>query len=199
MKLNNINGKVVLIILLFLIVAVTGAFVGTLAKYATSGTVSDGADVAEFGLNVPNNVDLFSDSYTNVMSDVNGKKIIAPGTSGHYNFVVTGTSEVAYSVSANISVIYSEEWNGYEPLTFSLDGKSWTDLEDFQEKLAVALESKVMAPNETYTSTQSIYWSWPFYVSSSNDILDSEMGYLAADGTAPHVTVNIEVIAAQIG
>ena len=192
------NRKSILIALLILSVVATCAFIGTLAKYITSGTVSDDAVVAKFGLDVPETINLFSDSYTNVKADVDGKKIIAPGTTGQYTFEVTGTSEVAYKVSANITVTYFEEWDGYAPLEFSVNGTTWTDLETFKANLSNALASEVMAPGEEYTNTQTIYWQWPFYVSDENDIRDTEMGVVAATGTAPKVTVGIEVTAAQI-
>ena len=190
--------KIILLALLILSVVVTSAFLGTLAKYLTSGTVSDEAVVAKFGLNIPNTINLFSDSYTNVKADTNGKKIIAPGTSGQYTFEITGSSEVAYKVSANITVTYSEEWGTYKPLNFSTDGLVWTDLEMFKENLGAALESKVMAPNEAYASTQTIYWQWPFYVSLEDDEKDTNMGIAAATDTAPKVTIGIETIAAQV-
>ena len=187
-----------LIALLIIFVLATGALIGTLAKYATSNTASDDAVVAKFGLDVPNTIDLFSDSYTNVESDVDDKKIIAPGTSGQYKFEITGTSEVAYKVSANITVEYSEEWGEYAPLKFSVNGTNWTNLEDFKENLSNALANETMAPGEAYANTQTIYWEWPFYLSDANDIKDTEMGVAAATETAPKVTISIEVKATQI-
>ena len=190
--------KMVLIALLILSVVATSAFIGTLAKYVTSDTALDDAVVSKFGLGVPNKIDLFSDSYTNVEADTEGKKIIAPGTTGQYTFEVTGTSEVAYKVSADITVAYSEEWNGYAPLKFSVNGTNWTNLEDFKENLSIMLASETMAPGEEYANTQTIYWEWPFYVSDEYDIKDTQMGVAAATETAPKVTVSIEVTAAQI-
>jgi len=195
-KRNNRNRA--LFVLLLLSVVATSAFIGTLAKYVTLREVSDDAVVAKFRLDVPNTINLFSDSYTNVKADVDGKKIIAPGTTGQYRFEVTGTSEVAYQVSANIIVTYSEGWNGYAPLEFSINGTNWTDLTDFKENLSNALASETMAPGEGYANTQTIYWKWPFYVSDEEDIRDTEMGVAAATGTAPKVTVSIEVTATQI-
>ena len=193
------NKKAVLITLLLLFVIATSALIGTLGKYVTSNTVSDGAVAAEFGLNIPNTINLFSDSYTNVQADAGGKKIIAPGTSGQYKFVVTGKSEVAYKVNAEISVTYSSEWNGYAPLEFSINGTDWTnDIEQFKASLSNALESETMAPNAEYASTQTIYWKWPFHVSAENDIKDTQMGMAAAEETAPSVSVTIEMTATQI-
>ena len=188
----------VFIALLVLLVIMTGAFIWTLAKYVTSETVSDDTNAAKFGLNISEEINLFSDSYTNVQADTEGKKIIAPGTSGQYKFEVTGTSEVAYKVSANISVVYSAAWDGYEPLRFSINGDVWTEFIPFCENLSNALESDVIQPNSPYSNTQTIYWKWPFFVSPENDIKDTNIGFLAADGADLTVTVSIEVIASQV-
>ena len=193
------NKKTALIGLLILCVLATGAFIGTLAKYVTSQGVTDSANVAKFGLNIPTAINLFSDSYTNVKADVDGNRIIAPGTEGQYKFEVTGTSEVAYKVSADIMITYSEEWDGYAPLLFSINGTEWTDdLEEFQTNLSNALASEIMAPGDAYASTQTIHWKWPYHVSAELDIKDTEMGAIAATGTAPQVTVNIQVTATQV-
>ena len=187
--------RLLLIGLLVLLFAITTAFVGSLARYSTSKTVSDSAVVAKFGLNVPNEINLFSASYTNVQADTDGKKIIAPGTQGQYTFNVSGTAEVAYKVSSNISLSYSEEWGSYAPLKFSINGETWTDFAQFKDNLNSALESDVIAPNATYSGTQTIYWKWPI---SEDDAKDNEVGYAAATGTAPGVSINIEVNAIQV-
>ena len=192
------NRKKALLLALILSVVATGALIGSLAKYVTTGTVEDSAVAAGFGLNIPNTINLFSDSYTNVKADTEGKKIIAPGTKGQYMFQVTGTSEVAYKVSAEVTVTYSEEWEDYAPLVFSINGTDWTDLAAFKENLSTVLAADTMAPGAEYTSTQTIYWSWPFYISDENDTKDTAMGAVAAAETAPEVTVSIEVKAEQI-
>ena len=192
------NKKMLLIALLALLVLMTSIFIGTLAKYVTSETMSDDAVVAKFGLNVPNTIELFSDKYDNVEADTADKKIIAPGTSGSHAFVVEGTSEVAYRVDAGITVTYSEEWGEYAPLEFSLDGNTWTSLTTFETNLANALESNVMEPNQTYENGQTIYWKWPFHTSDENDVKDTELGIAASEGTAPQVTITLELIAMQV-
>ena len=190
--------KSMLIALLVALIMVSSAFIGTFAKYIALNTATDSAEVAKFVFNVPASIDLFAEDYDNVSSDADGKKIIAPGTSGQSSFVVTGTSEVAYQVAADISVIYSANWNGHAPLRFSLNGTDWTSLEDFQTNLSVALSSETMEPNSAYANTKTIYWQWPFYVSAEDDIKDTAVGTLAADSTAPTVTVNIDVTATQV-
>ena len=195
---NKKNKRTLLAVLLVLLIVVTSAFIGSFAKYITSRTVSDSARVAKFGLGIPGTIDLFSDSYTNVQADTDGQKIIAPGTEGQYQFEVTGSSEVAYTVSANVSVVYSDEWDDYTPLLFSINGTTWTSFADFQTDLSTALASKTLEPNAAYTSTQTIYWKWPFHTSAGDDVKDSSMGYMASTATAASVTVELEVIATQV-
>ena len=195
--------RLFVVLLLTLAIAATGSLIGTIAKYVTTETVSDGADAARFGLNIPKSIDLFSESYTSnsqihVQSDTDGRKIIAPGTSGYYTFLVSGTSEVAYVVNAVITLTYSEEWGTYAPLEFSLDGVIWTDFETFSINLSAALASNVMAPNTTYSNAQTIYWRWPFYVSAENDIKDTAIGVISAGTGSPSVTVTIVMAASQV-
>jgi len=198
MEKKKKNSRSLLIVLVILLLAVITAFVGTFASHIISREVSDGATVAKFGLNIPATIDLFSESYTNVKTDTDGKKIIAPGTDGQYKFEVSGTSEVAYKVSSNIAITYSDEWNEYEPLEFSIDGTTWTNFSQFHENLNDALAGNILPPNTPYVSTQTIYWRWPFSVSSGNNEKDTEVGIGAAEGSAANVTVDIEVIAAQV-
>ena len=199
MKKNNKNNKKALILALFALLTVaTLAFIGTMAKYMTATTATNEAVVAKFGLNVPNTIDLFKDSYTNVQADTQGKKIIAPGTQGSYDFEVTGMSEVAYKVEAEIAVVYSSLWGAYAPLEFSLNGTDWLKPEAFKTALAAALAREEMAPNESYSGEQTIHWRWPFYTNSEDDAKDSAMGQAAATGAAPKVTISVEITAVQI-
>jgi len=194
-----------IIAVLVFLVAVSSAFIGTLAKFVMTGDASDEAVVAEFGLEMPESIDLFSDSYTNIKANEDGKKIIAPGASGNYAFSVLGKAEVAYTVKADVKVTYSEEWDGYEPLEYSLDGEDWTNLEDFQEDLSTALGSEVIAPNAIYSGEQTIYWRWPFTVDGEDVKIhnekDTEMGVAAvgAGEAAPKVIISIELTAEQVG
>lgn len=198
------NKKVMLIALVTLLAVVSSAFIGTLARYVTSSSESDGATVAKFGLNTSNEIDLFQESYgLHAASDTTGKRIIAPGTSGSYEFEVSGTSEVAYEVTADASIEYSDEWDGYEPLEFSLDGVTWTSFEDFNTNLSTALKSGRIAPNADYENTQELYWRWPFEViegenSDKNDEKDTGMGLAATTANAPTVIVTVTITAAQL-
>ena len=190
--------KWILVAVVVTFVIMTSAFIWTLARYVISTTASDEANVATFGLNISNKIDLFSESYTNAATNTEGKKIIAPGTSGSSKFTINGTSEVAYKVSAEVSITYSDEWENYKPLEFSLDGVNWKAMEAFQTELSGALAQEDMAPNTAYTSTQEIYWNWPYFVSTENDAKDTAMGAKAAGENPPKVMAEIKVTATQI-
>ena len=193
------NKRVMLIALLIALVLVTGSFIGTIARYVTKTTVSQSARVAKFGLNVPETIDLFKESYGNVAADTEGNKIIAPGTEGKYEFAVSGTSEVAYEVSANVTLEYSEEWNDYEPLQFSTNGTNWTDFATFKAALETALSNELIAPNAAYDGQQEIHWKWPYSTGDADDDAnDTAMGAKSAVGPAPTVTVTILVTATQV-
>ena len=200
---NKKSRKIIFITLLFVLVLATAALVVTLAKYGTTDTVSDEANVAKFGLEIPNTINLFSDSYNEgAILSGDGTNIIAPGASGSYDFEVTGTSEVAYKVDATITLTYSDEWDNYEPILFSLDGETWTSFEVFQTSLKDALASETLAPGESYSSEQSLYWKWPFSTSSENDIKDTALGVAAAAATdsedMPSVKVTIVMTSVQV-
>ena len=195
---SNTKKRSLVMFLLVLCLAIGVALVGTLARYMTSRTVSDEGRAAKFGLNIPNTFDLFKETYTNVDSDTDGQKVIAPGTQGKYDFVVSGTSEVTYKVEASATIEYAEVWGDYEPLKFSLDGNVWMSLTELNAALATALNSEVMQPNSVYSGAQTIYWQWPFHVSPEYDIKDTAIGAAAAAGQSPTVTMTLTVLAAQV-
>ena len=190
--------KAVLILFLLLFVIVSSTFIGSLAKYLAQNTATDETVTAKFGFDIPTTISLFSDSYTNVQADELGKHIIAPGTSGQATFEVTGTSEVAFEVAAEVKVTYSDAWDGYTPLEFSLDGTEWTALEEFETAMSSALGSETLSANDAYSNTQTIHWKWPFHTSLANDKKDTDMGLAATGETAPEVAVSIVVTAVQI-
>ena len=200
---KSIRRKSIIVSLLLILVVASAAFIITLARYGTSSTVSDEANVAKFGLNIPNTISLFSDSYNEeAILSGDGSNIIAPGATGTYDFEVTGTSEVAYKVDAVVSLTYSDQWDDYTPLLFSIDGENWTSFEVFQTNLKDALGSETLAPGESYTGTQSLHWKWPFSTNSENDIKDTALGVAAAAAENPEdmpsVTVAIEMTAVQV-
>ena len=106
----------------FLLVAVlisTSAISGTYAKYVTSGSASDAARVAKWGVtltldadsNFKNEYATHDDDYTGSVSvrSEDAAKVVAPGTSsadvdGRLIFSITGTPEVATKVDISMKV-----------------------------------------------------------------------------------------------
>lgn len=126
-------------VMLVLTLLTTSIISGTFANYATSGTNTDGARVATWGVKIAVNGDkAFSNQYTDTTNGVTvssqaspADKIVAPGTStaegkidGVANtglhIVATGTAETAFTLTVNmtgVQDIYLEQKNGYDDYT----------------------------------------------------------------------------------
>ena len=116
------NWMVRAIVLMLALVLITSCFVGgTFAKYVTSGSGTDTARVAKFGVTVGvEDNTMFKTEYAtdddnakakivySVVTDPNGdqKKLVAPGTKedGTLTFSVTGKPEVAVNVNLVLDV-----------------------------------------------------------------------------------------------
>ena len=92
-------------VLMLALVLITSCFVGgTFAKYVTSGSGTDSARVAKFGVTVTANGDVFAKEYdtndqtvvgTIAKSVISTDKVVAPGTTSNGDFVaatITGTT-----------------------------------------------------------------------------------------------------------
>ena len=105
--------------ILLALVLVTSCFVGgTFAKYVTTGTGSDSARVAKFGVTVTANGTMFAKEYDTNTENVKGtiaksvvsdktddKNLVAPGTSGNMvSMTLAGTPEVAVNVKYTATV-----------------------------------------------------------------------------------------------
>ena len=193
---------------------------GTLAKYVTTGSGSDTARVAKWGVAVDaSSADgLFKTEYAKddssytltANSVVAASKVVAPGTSGTLTDVaITGTPEVACRIAFNVDATNSvlAGWvdsNGvaYEPIVWTLTGPSGVIATDgtFADLLAKLNAVSVDVAPGTDLSTVGmgsyvIGWSWPFSTSSANDVNDTFLGNLT---TAPTITLAFDVTVTQI-
>ena len=130
--------------LLLALVLVTSCFVGgTFAKYATSGTGTDSARVAKFGVEITANGTMFAKKYKtddpNVVAAIaesvvssDDKNLVAPGTKGDMvSMTMTGTPEVAVNVKCEATEVKLENWTRedntfYCPLKFTIKGVEGT-------------------------------------------------------------------------
>ena len=172
---------------------------GTFAKYTSSATGTDSATVAKWSFKVGETdiattntfaFDLFktikdSDGINNEteMNPVDGR-IIAPGTQGSFDLVLTNASQV----TAQYAIDYTVTNNNDIPVKFSVDGgTTWTnDLAD-----VAASDSTKLAANSG-TTTIKVQWKWDF--NGSDDSFDTALGI----GGNAVLTVKAEVTATQV-
>ncbi len=136
---------------------------GTFAKYVTSGSASDSARVAKWGVRFDIDSDMFLTEYeyddttggfTTDYSVQSTEKVVAPGTSGDaYSFTTTGTPEVSYIVSfaktadSTWKTIYTDgnglgdDTKEYYPVKFTITfdaytNSGFTDVDDLADALA---------------------------------------------------------------
>ena len=162
-------------VLMLALVLITSCFVGgTFAKYVTSGSGTDSARVAKFGVTVTANGDVFAKEYdtndqtvvgTIAKSVISTDKVVAPGTTSNGDFVaatITGTPEVAVRVSYKLDAasLQLENWKDaddefYCPLVFRVknnNGNTVISGMEFQtaEAMKAALVNAVAAYTRDY-------------------------------------------------
>ena len=188
-----------LVAVLAVIMMFTMCFVGgTFARYTSSGTGTDSATVAKWSFKVGETDIATTDEFTfdlfETIKDSNGTDnesditpadgtIIAPGTQGSIDLVLTNASQV----TAQYAIDYTVTNTGNIPVQFSVDGgTNWTnDLAD-----VAASDSTKLAANSG-TTTITVQWKWDF---NGNDTTDTTLG---KDGTAT-LKVSAKVTATQV-
>ena len=192
-----------LMVRLVAVLAVTMMFTmcfvgGTFAKYTSSATGTDSATVAKWSFKVGETDIATSDTFTfdlfKTVKDTGGAdeadinpadgSIIAPGTQGSFDLVLTNASQV----TAQYAIDYTVTNNNDIPVKFSVDGgTTWTnDLAD-----VAASDSTKLAANSG-TTTIKVQWKWDF--NGSDDSFDTALGI---GGTAV-LTVAAAVTATQV-
>lgn len=170
---------------------------GTFAKYTSSATSTDSATVAKWSFKVGETDIATSDTFTFDLfktvkdtggadeADINpaGGSIIAPGTQGSFDLVLTNASQV----TAQYAIDYTVTNTGNIPVKFSVDGgNTWTDtLND----VVASDETTLTVGSEAKTIT--VQWKWDF---NGNDTTDTTLG---KDGTAT-LEVLAKVTATQV-
>ena len=142
-KKNWVLRSMCLVLLLTLVS--TCLMSGTLAKYVTTGSGTDTARVAKWGVAITGNGGMFDTTYatlagqdpdyaqiiTNSVASANTDDVVAPGTSGTAaGFAISGTPEVACLVEVTVDKAASKltgwfEPDGiapYEPVIWSVNG-----------------------------------------------------------------------------
>lgn len=161
--------------ILLALVLVTSCFVGgTFAKYVTTGTGSDSARVAKFGVTVTANGTMFAKEYDtgtenvkeliarSVISSNDKEKVVAPGTSGKMvSMTLAGTPEVAVNVRYTANVTLSNNWvyktgenaaeEFYCPITIKVGTESFCGLDyDNADRFKAEVENAINKSSANY-------------------------------------------------
>lgn len=200
-------------VLLVVVLLTTSVISGTFAKYVTSGTGSDTARVAKFGVEVDGTgVKAFADEYgTTVIADTADEKIVAPGTNGTFSqFTIGGTTEVSTRVSFDANVTLTGWKVGgsfYCPIkiyvnSVAVDTSACTTAAEYSTAVSNAVKAvyKDFAPNTAIdTNALTVEWNWPFSTSDANDEKDTELGSQnATDENTNKIEVAITATVTQI-
>ena len=202
--MNNTRKRSSMMVRLVAVLAVAMMFTmcfvgGTFAKYTSSGTGTNTATVAKWSFKVGETDIATNGTFTfdlfKTIKDTNGTdnesdmspvdgSIIAPGTQGSFDLVLTNASQV----TAQYAIDYTVTNNNDIPVKFSVDGgTTWTnDLAD-----VAASDSTKLAANSG-TTTIKVQWKWDF--NGSDDSFDTALGI----GGNAVLTVKAEVTATQV-
>jgi len=215
--------KMIALCALLAAVVMTGYSVsGTYAKYTDSSIAGDEARVAKWGIDTTKEINLFNTSYISsnnpAMSDVatdpngDGKKVVAPGTSGVYAFTLDGmTPETNYTLSVTDNgsidetdgqiVYYLKSVTGdttnlkFEDIGFT-DADKALNITDLVSKINEKYASKVYAANSSDESVYVIGWKWDFNGANvaDTDHKDTNLGNEETLGT---VKLDVTITATQ--
>lgn len=167
---------------------------GTFAKYTSSATGNDNANVAKWDIRVNGANITASDTFTfdlfNTVNDTkdnnaetdmapNGGTIIAPGTTGKFSIAIQNLSQV----NATYTIDYTVNTRSI-PVEFSTNGTDWkTNINDLNvTNVPIGLGTD---------TTVTVQWRWVF---DGNDTTDTALGS-AATAT---LTVAAKVTATQV-
>lgn len=205
--------------LLIAVLLTTCAISGTFAKYTTTGTGTDSATVAKWGVVITANGSSFAKQYatddagvvgTIANSVVGTNKVIAPGTQGTMvAATISGTPEVAVKVTYEATVTLTG-WTVntdtyYCPLEITVGtgedahtykGTSYESAAKFKEAIETAINgySDEYAPNTNLgTITVPVSWKWAF--EGNDDVKDTALAKLE---TAPTIKIEVQVTVTQI-
>lgn len=207
--------------LMVAVLLTTSVISGTFAKYVTSGSGSDSARVAKWGVEVSGTADTFKQTYAKDDNNftlaantvVSTEKVVAPGTSGSMAaFTITGTPEVAVRVAFDGTLELGDEWvdsdhNYYCPIeitvgTTTFKGTTYGSADEFE----AAVNAEIATYKKDYEAgtnlstiggdAPAISWAWAF--TGNDDVKDTYLGNQAAVGNAATIFLNITATVTQI-
>lgn len=207
--------------LLVAVLLSTCAISGTFAKYVTTGSGSDSARVAKWGVEIATTGATFAETYaadddrftldTNTV--VSTEDVVAPGTSGEVAaFTITGIPETACRLSFVGDMELGDNWvdaegNYYCPIEITVRGTHFSGLNyDSADEFEDAVNAKITEFSADYKAgtdfgafgdiAPEISWRWPF--ESGNDVKDTYLGNQAAAGNAATISLSVSATVTQI-
>ena len=182
----------------------------TMAKYFTTGSGSDSASVAKFGVTVTVNstLGLFNKEYSNEQDKLIAKataNIVAPGTSGELaNVTISGTPEVNVKVSYTVAVEFGNNWTlenstEYMPLIITVGGTEYKladydNIDALESAIATEVSSEYAAGTTLTNLSDLVSWEWPF--ESGADANDTYLSNKTTD--LPSLSVEVTATVEQI-
>lgn len=207
--------------LLVAVLLTTCAISGTFAKYVTSGSGSDSARVAKFGVTVSGTADTFKETYAKndnsftlaANTVVSTEDVVAPGTSGSMAaFTITGTPEVAVRVAFTGTLELGDKWvdsasKYYCPIEITVGsttfkGTAYASADEFEAAVndEIATYTKDYEANKDLSTigadAPAISWKWAF--TGNDDVKDTYLGDQAADSNAATISLSVTATVTQI-
>lgn len=176
----------------------------TFAKYTTTGSASDSARVAKWGVVIT--ADVYEDDQleadltateTGIVASATAPDLLAPGTGIHFaSLSITGTPEVSVEVTYTATLTlegWSVEGTDYVPLVFVIEGAEVTG--DTMAELKANVEAAIAGHSKEYAAGTNLalqaenalevscYWDFV-----GNDAKDTALGNAS---TAPSINLVI--------
>lgn len=207
-------------LLLVAVLLTTCVISGTFAKYVTTGSASDSAEVAKWGVKITAETWADDNLEANLTDDEDhivasaSSDLLAPGTGVKFASVnVSGTPDVAvkvtYTADLELTGWALEDSSVWCPLVFVINGNAYSyagvtasNVDDFEAKI----EAYIAAYTEEYDAgvdlaaqgagnlTVSCYWAYD----NGNDSADTYLGDQASEGNAPTVNLTINCTVTQV-
>ena len=137
---------------------------------------------------------LFEALYQNVEAD-NGEMVVAPGTEGDSIVRLKNSLSGTIGYTAGLYRIRTTE---QLPVEASLSGDGFSNTDTYALPEGVKNEDVIRAVSGTVDGGMiqdfDIGWTWKFYDSEQQDIIDTWLGDKAAGGDADDVTVGLYII-----
>ena len=177
-----------------------GAGTGSYRRAASANPTITAYDDKKVQWETETKVDLFADSYVNaakettVKSDA-GDKVIAPGTTGDYEFFLENTENISLDYNMSLESLFSLEGRKV-PIQIRLSGDNrWIVGGDnewvFSDKLQGVVEKGTLEANQS--NDYKLQWRWPYEAENTGTLASYDGNDTAIGSTAAKENVNFQL------